>query len=92
MTDYEKLLLLCENSLLHLYCHVGLTRAYTSPALRNEILVKYLKPKIKMPEHKSIKKDIQLLVRVGRNKKMKLETKILTLKKLTLDVINSNDY
>jgi hypothetical protein len=85
---YEKLLKLSENALLHLYITISVTNGFVSQSARNAILVKFLKPKIKSPEYKLIKKDIQTFVRAGRSKEIKLETKLIKLIELSFIVIN----
>jgi len=86
--DNDKLIILCDNCLLHLYSKIDSARGFTSSSARNEILVQFLKPKIKALEYKTLKKDIQLLIRIGRSNMM-LESKIVELKHLALNVLNA---
>lgn len=88
---YDNLQRLCGNALLHLYVTIGSSNRFTSSAVRNEILVKFLKGKVKDPEYKDLKKDLKLFVRVGRDKKMKLEKKLIEIRKITLMAINADD-
>jgi len=67
---------------------ISLTGRFASSSERNEILVKFLKNKVKLPEYKDLKKDLQLLVRVGRNKNMKLEVRLIELKELSFKVVH----
>jgi len=86
--DNDKLLVLCNNCLLHLYLKISVTGAFISPAARNEILVQFLKPKVKSAEYKTVKKEVKFLIKVGRSK-MKLESNILKLKLLTMNLLNA---
>jgi len=63
------------------------TKGFIAPSLKNQILVNYLKPKVKAQENKNIKKDIQLLIRIGRSQTHHLEGKISELKILTQNVM-----
>ena len=85
---YENLLRLCDNALLHLYTSISLTGRFASSSERNEILVKFLKNKVKLPEYKDLKKDLKLLVRVGRNKNMKLEVRLIELKEISFKLVH----
>ena len=88
---HENLLNLCFEALLHLYFKVQSNDSYTSATARNAILVKFLKPKLKLATYKDQKKNIQLMLRLGRQKDKKLELELFELKKLTFDVYNAPD-
>ncbi|TOM93286.1 hypothetical protein CGH67_27980, partial [Vibrio parahaemolyticus] len=64
------------NALLHLLCKVSSTDRYVPTATRNEILVKYLKPKVADESLSNIKKDIKLMLNVARKKGGNLEMKL----------------
>jgi hypothetical protein len=88
---YDNLLNLCFEALLHLYFTVQSNDGYTSATARNAILVKFLKPKLKLAAYNDQKKNIQLMLRVGRQKDKKLELELLEIKKRAFDVYSAPD-
>ena len=87
----DNLLNLCFEALLHLYFTVQSNDGYTSATARNAILVKFLKLKLKLAAYKDQKKNIQLMLRVGRQKDKKLELELLEIKKRAFDVYKAPD-
>ncbi|WP_305810544.1 DUF2913 family protein [Photobacterium leiognathi] len=83
---HQQLSTLIDNTLLHLYCHVAISRCFVTTTKRNMILCRYLKPKIKQPQHKSIKGDIKRMVITGQKAGANLELKLEELRKM------ANDY
>ncbi|WP_305812826.1 DUF2913 family protein [Photobacterium leiognathi] len=83
---HQQLSTLIDNTLLHLYSHVAISRRFVPTAKRNTILCQYLKPKIKQPQHKSIKGDIKRMVIAGQKAGANLELKLEELRKM------ANDY
>lgn len=79
---HQKLTLLVDNSLLHLYMFLSNKKGHTSVCKRNELLVKWLKPKVKDPSYKIIKRDIKALIASGRNKKGNIEDRLWELNKI----------
>ncbi len=73
---YYNLNTLVTNALLHLLCKVASTSRHVPTTTRNEILVKYLKPKIADKSLSNIKKDIKLMLNVARKKGGNLEMKL----------------
>ncbi|EHK6028020.1 DUF2913 family protein [Vibrio parahaemolyticus] len=73
---YYNLNTLVTNALLHLLCKVSSTTRHVPTATRNEILVKYLKPKVTDKSLSNIKKDIKLMLNVARKKGGNLEMKL----------------
>ncbi|MBE4089216.1 DUF2913 family protein [Vibrio parahaemolyticus] len=73
---YQNLHDLVTNALLHLLCKVSTTSRHVPTATRNEILVKYLKPKVADKSLSNIKKDIKLILKMGRKKGGNLEMKL----------------
>ena len=67
---------------------ISLTGRFSSSSERNEILVKFLKNKVKLPEYKDLKKELQFLVRIGRNKDMKLEVRLIELKEISFKLVH----
>jgi hypothetical protein len=67
---------------------ISLTGRFYSSSERNKILVKFLKNKVKLPEYKDLKKELQLMIRVGRNNDMKLEVRLIELKKISFIAVH----
>ncbi|EKO3607014.1 DUF2913 family protein [Vibrio metschnikovii] len=76
---YHNLHNLITLALLHLLCKVSSTRRFVPVTTRNEILVKFLKPKLKEPSLANIKKDIKLMINVARKKGGNLEKRLYEL-------------
>lgn len=53
-------------ALLHLLCQVSLSERRVPVTKRNEILVKYLKPKLKDRRLANIKKELKLMIQIAR--------------------------
>lgn len=79
---HKQLSTVIENSLLHLYSQVSLDTRFVPVAKRNAILCKYLKPKVKQPQHKLIKGDIKRMVIAGQKAGANLENKLLELSRM----------
>ncbi|MDG3409869.1 DUF2913 family protein [Vibrio parahaemolyticus] len=73
---YYNLHHLVTHSLLHLLCKVSATERHVPVATRNEILIKYLKPKLANKSLSNIKKDIKLMLSLARRKGGNLEKKL----------------
>ena len=69
-----------QNTLLHLYISVSQTHSFVPAYTRNQIITKYLKPKLKSPQFKAVKSEIKTLVLVGKKKNADLEAKLLELR------------
>lgn len=67
------------HALLYLLVHVSLSQRHLPTSKRNELLIKYLKPKLKERQHTMIKKDIKLMINVARQKGGNLERKLYEL-------------
>lgn len=67
------------HALLHLLFQVSTSSRFVPIAKRNEILLKYLKPKMKNKAYAAIKKDIRLMVQTARTKGGNLEMKLYQL-------------
>ncbi|MFC1503773.1 DUF2913 family protein [Pseudomonadota bacterium] len=74
-----------ENSLLHLYGQVASNDRFVPLARRNDIVCKFLKPKLKQPCYKSIKGDIKRMILVGQRKGGDLEAKLNELHSMSVD-------
>ncbi|QDO84136.1 DUF2913 family protein [Shewanella psychropiezotolerans] len=73
---------LVDNALLHLYFSVEETSRLIPMPKRNEILVRYLKPKLKDNHYRQIKNELRSLLTIGRSAKGDLETKLLKVRKV----------
>jgi predicted transport protein len=85
MTEYEKLLNeTIDNSLLHLWITVSVSHRFVSIQNRNNILIKYLKPKVKGSRYKPMKNELRSLLAIGRHSSGDMEQRLLQLKDLTI--------
>ena len=71
-----------HNTLLHLYVSVSQTHSFVPVHTRNQIISKYLKPKLKSPKFKAVKSEIKTLLLVGKKKSADLEAKLLELREI----------
>lgn len=76
---YRNLHTTVSNALLHLLSQVSASSRYCPTSTRNDILVKYLKPKVKEPHLANIKKDVKLMLTTARNRHGNLERKLYEL-------------
>ncbi|MCG9596426.1 DUF2913 family protein [Vibrio sp. Isolate25] len=67
------------HALLYLLIHVSSSQRHLPTSKRNELLIKYLKPKLKERQHTIIKKGIKLMINVARQKGGNLERKLYEL-------------
>lgn len=67
------------HALLHLLFKVSMSERYVPSSKRNEMLVKYLKPKLNDKSLANIKKDIKLMLNIARTKTGNLEAKLYQL-------------
>ncbi|WP_333909547.1 DUF2913 family protein [Vibrio algivorus] len=73
-------------ALLHLLCQVSLCERRVPVTKRNEILVKYLKPKLKDKRLANIKKELKLMIQIARTPNSNLEEKLHELNQQAIDV------
>ncbi|HBC3392775.1 DUF2913 family protein [Vibrio parahaemolyticus] len=64
------------HALLHLLCQVSASPRFVPVTSSNNILIKYLKPKLNVKSLSNIKKDIKLMISVDRKKSGNLEMKL----------------
>jgi hypothetical protein len=76
---YRNLHQLITHALLHLLSQVSRSSRYVPVTRRNEILLKYLKPKLGDKALSNIKKDIKLMIQTARSKGSNLEMKLYEL-------------
>jgi|EP01029_Cantina_marsupialis_P030109 hypothetical protein len=70
------------NALLHLLFAVSTSHRFVPVSKRNEILAKYLKPKLKEKAFSNLKKDIRLMLNIAKSKQGNLETRLYELHSL----------
>lgn len=73
---YHNLHNVITHALLHLLCKVSASQRFVPVPKRNEILIKYLKPKLADKSLSNIKKDIKLMLNVARKKGGNLEMRL----------------
>ncbi|MGR5112708.1 DUF2913 family protein [Vibrio jasicida] len=73
---YHNLHNIITHALLHLLCQVSASSRFVPVTTRNDILIKYLKPKLYDKSLSNIKKDIKLMLSVARKKGGNLEMKL----------------
>lgn len=76
---YENLHTLICHALLHLLGQVAQSDRHVPVSTRNEILVRFLKPKLKQRTLANVKKDIRMMIQVARSKSGNLEQKLYLL-------------
>lgn len=76
---YHNLHNVITHALLHLLCQVSASTRFVPVATRNNILINYLKPKLKDKRFANIKKDIKLMLNVARKPGGNLEMRLYDL-------------
>ncbi|ELP5902960.1 DUF2913 family protein [Vibrio vulnificus] len=76
---YHNLHNLVTHALLHLLSKVSETTRHVPISARNDILIRYLKPKVNNKALSNIKKDIKLMLNVARKQGGNLEMKLYEL-------------
>ncbi|HAS6410548.1 TPA: DUF2913 family protein, partial [Vibrio vulnificus] len=76
---YHNLHNLVTHALLHLLSKVSETTRHVPISTRNDILIRYLKPKVNIKALSNIKKDIKLMLNVARKQGGNLEMKLYEL-------------
>ncbi|EDK30961.1 hypothetical protein VSWAT3_12852 [Vibrionales bacterium SWAT-3] len=81
---YERLLsTTIDNALLHLWISVANSRNHVSRDVRNQILVRWFKPKINKIQYKTIKKEIKSIIQAGKYGTALLEERLCELRELS---------
>ena len=81
---YERLLsTTIDNALLHLWISVANSRNHVSRDARNQILVRWFKPKINKIKYKTIKKEIKSIIQAGKYGTALLEERLCELRELS---------
>ncbi|KOO12768.1 hypothetical protein AKJ18_22130 [Vibrio xuii] len=79
---YQTFHTLVLNALLHLLFTVSMSNRFVPISKRNDILTKYLKPKLKEKAFSSLKKDIRLMLNIAKSKQGNLEKRLYELHSL----------
>ncbi|WP_282109327.1 DUF2913 family protein [Shewanella algicola] len=56
---YDSLKQVCENALINMYLEVSERDRFTPTHIRSSMIKKFIKPKIKLPQYKLIKKELK---------------------------------
>lgn len=80
---YLQLNRLIDNALLHLLSSVAASERMLPTPRRNDILVHFLKPKLKDKEYKLVRKDVRAMLQVARRLNGNLERKLYALTALS---------
>ncbi|WP_375748143.1 DUF2913 family protein [Vibrio sp. HN007] len=82
---YEQLLTITvDNALLHLWIHVAQSKRFVPTSTRNQVLINWIKPKIKNAQFKLVKNDLKSMIKVAREG-ANLEERLCELRALSLD-------
>ncbi|WP_305372801.1 DUF2913 family protein [Photobacterium leiognathi] len=82
METSPQLIDIVHNTLIHLYLAVSQTQSFVPSHTRNQIISKYLKPKLKSRQFKAVKPEIKMLLLTGKKKNADLEAKLLELREI----------
>ncbi|MDR8525305.1 DUF2913 family protein [Shewanella fidelis] len=83
-----------SSALLHLYLTAVESSRFIPKAQRNSLLVRYLKPKLKLSSHRPVKNELRKLLAIGRSENESLESKLNELNQLFVQrggVVNDAD-
>jgi len=76
---YQSLRRVLTDSLLHLLIQVAHSERFVPVEKRNDILTRYLKPKLKQKAWANVKKDIRVMIQIGRKQNGNLERRMYEL-------------
>jgi len=85
---YKNLIHICDTALLHLYIQIDINGKFATKGFRNQTLVKFLKPKVKLTDYKALKPDLKAMILIGRSDSL-LETKLFEVKQYAHKAIHS---
>ena len=71
-----------SSALLHLYLTADESSRFLTKTQRNSLLVRYLKPKLKLSSHRCVKNELRKLLAIGRSENQSLESKLNELNQL----------
>ncbi|NOH36406.1 DUF2913 family protein [Vibrio chagasii] len=85
LKHYQALDELVTNSLLALYCTMSQQGGFWTAKRRNELLVKFIKPKVKRPQFSTCKNELKTMLSIGRSGTGNLEEKLWDINRLNLE-------
>ena len=85
LKHYQALDELVTNALLALYCTMSHQGGFWTTKKRNELLVKFIKPKLKKPQFLTCKNEIKTMLSIGRSATGSLEQKLWDINRLNLE-------
>jgi len=85
---YKNLIHICDTALLNLYITIDINGKFATKDFRNQTLVKFLKPKVKLTNYKALKPDLKAMILIGRSDSL-LETKLFEVKQYAHKAIHS---
>ena len=85
LKHYQALDELVTNSLLALYCTMSQQGGFWTTKRRNELLVKFIKPKVKRPQFSTCKNELKTMLSIGRSGTGNLEEKLWDINRLNLE-------
>lgn len=92
----NQLFTFCQNALINFYCTIEELPAFASESKRNEILIQYLKPKLRDNQFKLLKRELKRLKTLLENKKSNGEQCVIELmegleKSKSMSALNANE-
>jgi len=82
--DYERLLsVTVDNALLYLWIKVANSKRHVPTKARNQLLITWLKPKVKLAKYKKIKNELKSMILSARGKNGRLEGGLIRLHELS---------
>ena len=85
LKHYQALDELVTNALLALYAAIRQQGGFWTTKKRNELLVKFIKPKLKKPQFSTCKPEIKTMLTIGRSATGNLEKKLWDVNRLNLE-------
>ncbi|MEZ8236035.1 DUF2913 family protein [Vibrio splendidus] len=85
LKHYQALDELVTNALLALSCTMSQQGGFWTTKKRNELLVKFIKPKLKKPQFLTCKNEIKTMLSIGRSATGSLEQKLWDINRLNLE-------
>lgn len=85
LKHYQTLDELVTHGLLTLYCAMQGQQGFWTIKRRNELLVKFIKTRVKLAKFSTCKKDMKTMLSIGRHPKGNLEQKLWDVNQLNLD-------
>ncbi|PSX07017.1 DUF2913 family protein [Photobacterium angustum] len=78
------------NCLLFLYSNVAQSTQFVTTKRRNELITKYLKPRLKKSEYREVKSELKLLLLASKKPNVNIESKLLELNNTLISRVRSD--